>query len=82
MKSVYFVVKMKFDTQGRPIPGTERYISQLTDDFTEAVKDYELTWEEHAALNSGDIRWIETHIGKLDNRLRTWLDCRLQQERW
>ncbi len=62
--------------------GDDKFISQLTDDFTEAIKDYELTWEEHAALTSGDIRWIETNIGKLDNRLRTWLDCRLQQERW
>ena len=35
------------------------------------VKDYELTWEEHASLVSGDVRWIEAHIGKLDKRLRT-----------
>jgi len=54
----------------------------LTDDFAEAVKDYELTWQEHAVLVSGDVRWIEAHIGKLDKRLRTWLDCRLQQEKW
>jgi len=54
----------------------------LTDDFAEAVKDYELTWQEHADLVSGDVRWIEAHIGKLNKRLRTWLDCRLQKEKW
>ncbi len=60
----------------------DKFIGRLTDDLAEAVKDYELTWEEHAALASGDIHWIEAHIGKLDKRLRTWLDCRLQQEKW
>ena len=60
----------------------DKFIGQLTDDFTEAVKDYGLASQEHAALASGDVRWIEAHIGKLDDRLRTWLDCRLQQERW
>ena len=62
--------------------GDDRFISQLTHDFVEAVKDYDLSQEEHAALASGDIRWIDTNIGKLDKRLITWLDCRLQQEKW
>jgi hypothetical protein len=60
----------------------DEFIGHLTDDFAEAVKDYELTWEETAALSSGDVRWTEAHIGKLDKRLRRWLNCRLQQERW
>jgi NADH-quinone oxidoreductase subunit E len=59
-----------------------RFIVQLTEDFASVIKDYDLTWKERAALGSGDIRWIEKHIGKLDKRLRTWLDCRLQQENW
>lgn len=58
------------------------FIGRLTDDFAETVKDYDLDPEERAALASGDIRWIEAHVGKLDDRLRTWLDCRLQQEIW
>lgn len=59
----------------------DRFIGQLTDNFAEAVKDYDLTSEEHAALASGDISWIEEHVGPLHNHLRTWGDCRLQQER-
>lgn len=46
----------------------DKFIGQLTDDFAEAVKDYDLTWEEHAALASGDVRWIESPIGKMDKR--------------
>ncbi len=60
----------------------DRFLSQLAYDYPDAVKDYDLTWQESAALSSGDVRWIEEHVSKLDNRLRTWLDCRLQQEKW
>ena len=58
------------------------FIAQLTYRGDEALEGYDLTWEEKAALLSGDIRWIEAHVGKLSARLRTWLDCRLQQEIW
>lgn len=60
----------------------DRFIAQLTYHGSEALQDYDLTNEEKAALLSGDIRWIEARVGKLDARLRTWLDCRLQQEIW
>ena len=60
----------------------DAFLAQLADDSAKALKDYNLGWEEAAALSSGDVRWIEANIGKLDKRLRTWLDCRLQQEKW
>jgi len=41
-----------------------------------------LTTEERAALASGDIRKIESWVGKLDKELATWLWCRLSQEKW
>jgi hypothetical protein len=31
---------------------------------------------------SGDIRKIESWLGKLDERLKTWLMLRLSQEKW
>ena len=43
---------------------------------------YTLTSEERAALASGDIKKIEDWVGKLDDRLATWLWCRLSQEKW
>jgi hypothetical protein len=58
------------------------FIAQLTHDGLQALAGYDLTEEAKAALLSGDIRWVEGHVGKLDARLRTWLDCRLQQEIW
>ena len=58
------------------------FIAQLTHRGADALKGYQLIMEAQAALLSGDVRWIEEHVGKLDDRLRTWLDCRLQQEIW
>jgi len=43
---------------------------------------YTLTQEEMAALASGDIKKIESWLGKLDRRHATWLWCRLSQENW
>jgi len=31
---------------------------------------------------SGDIRKVESWLGKLDERLKTWLMLRLSQEKW
>lgn len=31
---------------------------------------------------SGDIRKVELWLGKLDERLKTWLMLRLSQEKW
>jgi hypothetical protein len=59
-----------------------QFIGQLTDDGERALQIYPLVWQDRAALLSGDIRWIESRLGKLSPRLRTWLECRLQQEKW
>jgi hypothetical protein len=58
------------------------FIGCLTDDGESALSGYDLTWQEKAALLSGDIRWIESRFGKLAASQRIWLDCRLQQEKW
>lgn len=60
----------------------DKLLAQLADGRTDALMAYDLTWEQEAALMSGDIRWIEAHVGKLSQRQRTWLECRLQQESW
>lgn len=58
------------------------FVARLTHHGSKALQDYDLRLEEKAALISGDISWIESHIGKLEAELRTWLNCRLQQEVW
>ena len=59
-----------------------RFLARLAENPAEALKEYDLTSEERAALASGDLRRIESWVGKLDNRLSTWIWCRLQQEKW
>jgi hypothetical protein len=58
------------------------FLARLAEDPAKVLKDYDLTSEEKAALASGDIRKIESWVGKLDKRLSTWIWCRLQQEKW
>jgi hypothetical protein len=58
------------------------FLARLADDPAKVLKDYDLTSEEKAALASGDLRRIESWVGKLDKRLSTWIWCRLQQEKW
>jgi hypothetical protein len=58
------------------------FIARLTEQGSKALAGFNLTFEEKAALLSGDIRWIEARLGKLDRQLSTWLWCRLQQEIW
>jgi formate/nitrite transporter len=58
------------------------FLARLAEDPEQVLKDYDLTSEEKAALASGDIRWIESKLGILDEPLRTWLTARLAQEKW
>jgi len=59
-----------------------KFLARLAEDPAKALKAYGLTSEERAALASGDLRRIESWVGKLDKRLSTWIWCRLQQEKW
>lgn len=58
------------------------FIAQLTSRGSKALQGYNLSSEAQAALSSGDIGWIEARVGKLDARLSTWTQCRLEQENW
>ena len=58
------------------------FLARLADNPTQVLEGYELTPEEKAALSSGDIRWIESKLGTLDEPLKTWLSARLAQEKW
>ena len=60
-----------------------QFLAHLAENPTEALSGYyTLTQEEVAALVSGDIKKIESWVGKLDKRHATWLWCRLSQEKW
>jgi hypothetical protein len=58
------------------------FMTRLADDPHGTLKEYyTLTQEEKADLASGDIRKIESWVGKLDKRLSTWLLYRLSREK-
>jgi formate dehydrogenase alpha subunit len=58
------------------------FLARLAENPAQALKEYDLTSEEKVAIASGDIRKIESWVGKLDERLKTWLIARLSQEKW
>lgn len=59
-----------------------KFLARLAENPAKVLEEYNLTSEEKAALASGDLRRIESWVGKLDKRLSTWIWCRLQQEKW
>ncbi len=60
-----------------------RFLARLTDSPEEALAEYDsLTKEEREALIDGDIKRIESWIGRLSEKQATWLWCRLSQEKW
>jgi formate/nitrite transporter len=59
-----------------------RFMAKLSENPNRALKAYNLTPEAKAALESGDVRWLEARVGTLDEPLRTWLTSRLAQEKW
>ncbi len=40
------------------------FFGQLAQDYTMALEGYDLTWQERVALATGDVGWIESHIGR------------------
>lgn len=58
------------------------FIAKVADRGSAALRGYRLTLPEQAALVSGDIRWIEEHVGKLTRSQCTLLNCLLQREAW
>lgn len=58
------------------------FLGELADRGNEALEGYELDSREAGVLLSGDIRALEEWFGKLDERLLTWPNCRLEQEKW
>ncbi len=60
------------------------FFSLLAQDYATALKEYELTSEERVALSTGDVRWIESHIGTpIEQQLmeRVFIPL-LSRERW
>jgi len=48
----------------------------------DALEEYDLTGPEKLAVLTGDIRWIESYVGRLTPKQRRWLEQRLSAEIW
>jgi formate/nitrite transporter len=60
----------------------DTFLARLSENPDKVLKGYNLTDEAKAALASGDLHWVESKVGFLDEPLRTWLTSRLSQEKW
>jgi DNA-binding NtrC family response regulator len=47
-----------------------------------ALEEYDLTGAEKLAILTGDVKWIESYVGRLTPRQKRWLDQRLSAEIW
>jgi len=46
------------------------FYSQLAEDYTAALRGYDLTSEEAMRIGTGDLRWIQSYIGaKVDEQI-------------
>lgn len=58
------------------------FAASLYERGADALEAYELTGPEKLALLTGDVAWIEQHVGPLDEVQRRWLEQRLSAEIW
>ena len=58
------------------------FVANLYYHGADALEEYDLTSPEKLALLTGDISWIEEHVGPLTKVQRRWLEQRLSAEIW
>ena len=58
------------------------FFTNLLENASDALDEYDLTGPEKLALLTGDIEWIEEEIGPLTRSQRRWLDLRRSAEIW
>jgi DNA-binding NtrC family response regulator len=57
-------------------------VYELLHHGADALEEFNLTGAEKLAVLTGDIQWIETHVGPLSPLQRKWLEGRLAAEIW
>ena len=58
------------------------FVSNLYYHGADALKNFDLTGPEKLAILTGDIAWIEEHVGNLTDKQKRWLQQRLSAEIW
>jgi DNA-binding NtrC family response regulator len=58
------------------------FVARLYYEGADALDEYKLTGPEKLAILTGDISWIEEHVGPLTKNQMRWLQQRLSAEIW
>lgn len=58
------------------------FVTRLVYQGADALKSFDLTGPEKLAILTGDIAWIEEHVGSLTEQQKRWLQQRLSAEIW
>lgn len=58
------------------------FVESLYAHGADALEEYDLTGPEKLAILTGDIAWIEEHIGQLTDTQKRWLIQKLSAEIW
>ena len=58
------------------------FTRMLIDKGSEALEDYQLSLEAKAAIISGDLKWINEHVGELTQKQLMFIYRRLESEVW
>lgn len=58
------------------------FLTRLIVQGADALEEYELTGPEKLALLTGDIDWIEEHLGPLTDLQKRWFERRLSGDIW
>jgi len=58
------------------------FVTNLYYNGADALKEYDLTGPEKLAILTGDVAWIEEHVGNLTDTQKKWLNQRLTAEIW
>jgi hypothetical protein len=69
-------------SEGFDVVTYKEFFAQLMDQAADPLDSYGLTGAEKLGLLTGDITWIEEHIGPLTREQRRWLDLRRSAEIW
>lgn len=60
----------------------KEFAAALSDPDSEILNEYDLSSDEKAALASNDVGWLKKYVSSLDDKIKIWLEYRLQQEKW
>jgi len=60
----------------------QKFLARLAEDPYTVLLEYNLNQEERSALASGDVVKLELWVGRLDNRMKTWMNVRKTQNKW